>query len=431
MNETLNYLHGFGNEFESEALHGALPVGQFSPQRPPFGLYAEKFSATAFTVPHHLNRRTWFYRIRPSANQSSFEPYEQHLIGAVPQALEVPVDPMRWSAPGLETNKDFVDGLVTVAANGDVRMHAGISIHLYACDKPMAQRCMLNRDGELLIVPQQGTLRLHTECGLLDLEPGEIVVIPRGMKFSVMPDGSARGYICENHGQDLRLPERGPIGSDGLANARDFKIPVASYVDAEESWEVICKSAGRLFSAALDRNPFDVVAWTGNAAPYKYDLACFNAVGSISFDHPDPSIFTVLTAPSEISGVANVDFVIFPPRWLVAENTFRPPWFHRNVMSEFMGLVHGQYDAKATGFEPGGMSLHNAFVPHGPDADVHQAASEADLAPRQLTDTLAFMFETRFPLALTPWALATPALQPDYYRCWQGLSPHFDPNTSE
>ncbi|MCP5201493.1 MAG: homogentisate 1,2-dioxygenase [Gammaproteobacteria bacterium] len=423
-----DYLAGFGNEFESEAVAGALPRGQFSPQRAPHGLYAEKFSLTAFTAPRADNRRTWFYRIRPSVTQGGYTPLATPNWSSAPLVGGMtPPDPLRWSPPPLAAGRDFADGLVTIAANGDAATQAGIGIHLYRADQPMTRRCLVDADGELLLVPWSGAITLTTECGELDVAPGEIAIVPRGMKFAVDPHGGAAGYVCENYGAALRLPERGPVGSDGFANNRDFLAPVAAYRDADTPFEIVCRFQGHSFRADIDHDPFDVVAWVGTAVPCKYDLRRFNVMGSISYDHPDPSIFTVLSAPSDTPGVANVDFVIFPPRWLVAEHSFRPPWFHRNVMSEFMGLVYGQYDAKQSGFEPGGMSLHNAFVPHGPDADVYAAASSAPLAPAKLDDTLAFMFETRYPLRLTRWALESPALQDDYRACWQGLRRHFTP----
>ena len=425
----LTYLTGFGNELESEAVPGALPRGRFAPQQVPYGLYAEKFSLTAFTAPRAENRRTWFYRIRPSAMQGAFTPLLHPLWLSAPLTDgATPPEPLRWSPPTLAAGGDFIDGLITVAANGDAANQLGIGIHLYATGRPMRARCLVDADGELLLVPQAGAIRVRTECGELEAAPGEIVVVPRGMKFAVDPVGAdARGYVCENYGQPLRLPERGPAGSDGFANDRDFQMPVAAYVDHDEPFDLVCRFQGALYCTQLDHCPFDVVAWVGNALPYKYDLRRFNVLGSISYDHPDPSIFTVLSAPSDTACVANIDFVIFPPRWLVAEDTFRPPWFHRNVMSEFMGLIYGQYDAKRSGFEPGGMSLHNAFVPHGPDAEVFTAASDAPLAPHKVDNTLAFMFETRYALRASRWALESPMLQDDYRDCWQRLERRFVP----
>ncbi len=429
----VRYLSGFANHFATESVPGALPQGQNSPQRPPHGLYAEQLSGTAFTAPRHENRRSWLYRLRPSAGHPPYRPHPQGLIRSGP-FTEHAADPnrLRWDpVPAPHTGQDFVDGLTTVAGNGDAAMGAGVAVHLYLANKSMIDRVFYNVDGELLIVPQEGALRLVTELGVLDLSPGEMGVIPRGLKFCAELPGSpddkgwARGYICENYGALFRLPELGPIGSNGLANSRDFLTPVAAFEDVRRPTEVIQKFQGALWSTILDHSPLDVVAWHGNLAPYKYDMANFNTIGSISFDHTDPSIFTVLTSPSDTPGTANADFVIFPPRWMVAEHTFRPPWFHRNVMSEFMGLVHGAYDAKQGGFAPGGMSLHNSMSAHGPDVASWKGASAADLKPHKIENTLAFMFESRFVFRPTAWAMASAALQRDYDACWDGFEVGF------
>src|SRR5271165_6468226 len=423
----LRYQSGFGSEFATEALPGALPQGQNSPQRVAYGLYAEQVSGTAFTAPRHANRRSWLYRLRPSLAQGAFRPLPEGLLQSAPLDVEPPPTPLRWDPlPLPSAPTDFVDGLVTMAGNGDVALQCGIGIHLYAANRSMHRRYFHDADGELLLIPQQGSLRLATEFGLLDVAPGEIALIPRGTRFQVqLVDAEARGYVAENYGAPLRLPELGPIGANGLANARDFLAPVAAFEEREGDFELIAKFAGRLWSAPIDHSPLDVVAWHGNHVPYKYDLARFNAVNSVSFDHPDPSIFTVLTSPSDTPGTANLDFVIFPPRWMVAEHSFRPPWFHRNVMSEFMGLVHGVYDAKAEGFLPGGVSLHNSMIGHGPDADTFERASTATLAPHKIEATLAFMFESRYVIRPTRFALDAPQRQADYLACWQGLTKHF------
>ena len=422
------YQSGFGNEFATEALAGALPHGQNSPQRAPLGLYAEQFSGTAFTAPRSLNRRTWTYRLRPSVTHQPFQQISNGLWRSTPfNEIAAPPNQLRWNPiPFPSEEKDFVDSLVTIAGNGDLTMHTGIGIHLYAATADMQNRFFYNADGEMLIVPQLGKLVIHTELGLLAVSPNEICVLPRGLKFRVaLPDGKARGYICENYGAMFRLPELGPIGANGLANARDFQTPVAAYEDCDGDCKIIAKFQGNLWEAAIDHSPLDVVAWHGNYAPYKYDLARFNTMNTVSFDHPDPSIFTVLTSPSEIAGTANADFVIFPPRWMVAEKTFRPPWFHRNMMSEYMGLIHGAYDAKAEGFLPGGASLHNCMSAHGPDAETFAKAGDAKLAPHYIRDTMAFMFETRYVIRPTKFALETAALQRDYHECWQGLKKNF------
>ncbi len=420
-----NYQTGFGNHFATEAVKGALPVGRNSPQRPAYGLYAEQFSTTAFTAPRAENRRSWLYRLRPAASHPPFEPFDMapRLISAPLHGGAVNPNRLRWSPLAIpDAPTDWLDGLTSYAVNGDVGTGAGIGVHLYAANCSMDQRAAQFSDGELLIVPQQGALAITTELGRMDVPPGHIALIPRGMRFSVTLDGPSRGYVCENYGAPFRLPDLGPIGSNGLANPRDFETPLAWFEDRNGEYELIQKFQGHLWRTVLDHSPFDVVAWHGNSAPCRFDLARFNTIGTVSFDHPDPSIFTVLTSPSDQPGTANCDFVIFPPRWMVAEDTFRPPWFHRNVMSEFMGLIHGIYDAKeGGGFEPGGASLHNQMNGHGPDADSAKKAMEAKLAPVKLDETLAFMFESRWVLRPAPTAMSAPELQGDYDDCWSGF----------
>ncbi|HJV60137.1 MAG TPA: homogentisate 1,2-dioxygenase, partial [Albitalea sp.] len=385
----LRYQSGFGNEFASEAVEGSLPIGRNSPQKVARGLYAELLSGTAFTAPRAANARTWLYRRRPSVLCGAYEPlaHAGWHTGAR-SGVAAPPNPLRWNPiaipPASSEPLDFIDGLRSIVVNGDPDAQTGIAAHLYLANRSMERRALVNADGEMLIVPQQGALTLTTELGVLAVAPGEIALLPRGMAFSVAVDGPSRGYVCENHGARFRLPELGPIGSNGLANPRDFLAPVAAFDDRPGAWQIVKRYGGALWQAQADASPFNVVAWHGNLAPFKYDTAHFMTIGSISFDHPDPSIFTVLTSPSDTPGTANCDFVIFPPRWMVAEDTFRPPWYHRNLMSEFMGLVHGQYDAKPEGFKPGGMSLHNCMVPHGPDAEAFEKASSAPLAPHKL-----------------------------------------------
>ncbi|MDE2080598.1 MAG: homogentisate 1,2-dioxygenase [Burkholderiales bacterium] len=419
---------GFGNHFASEAVPGALPQGRNSPQRAPHGLYAELLSGSAFTAPRADNRRTWLYRRLPSVVTGAYEPYAQPgwTTGAA-GGVVAPPDPLRWHPFALPTAAtDFVDGLHTVAANGDPDLQTGMAALVYAANQSMTRRALVNVDGEMLLVPQQGRLVVTTELGVLAARPGEVLLVPRGLAFKVaLPDGPSRGYACENYGAAFRLPELGPIGSNGLANARDFFAPQAAFEDEPGEVRLVRKVGGRLWINRQRGTPFNVVAWHGNLVPLVYDTARFMTLGSISFDHPDPSIFTVLTAPSDTPGVANCDFVIFPPRWLVMEDTFRPPWYHRNVMSEFMGLVHGRYDAKPEGFKPGGASLHNAMVPHGPDAEAFDQASRAELQPHKLDATLAFMFETRWRLHPTAWAMAPERCDLRYADCWAPLQDRF------
>jgi homogentisate 1,2-dioxygenase len=417
----MSYMTGFGGHFQSEAVEGALPKGRNSPQRPAYGLYAEQLSGTAFTMPRHENRRSWLYRMRPTADHRPFTRYEGAELFA-PGTVKEPLAPnrLRWDPPNdLPEGRDFVDGMVTMLANRDPGDLEGVAVHLYRASKSMERRVFVDADGEMLIIPQHGALRVVTELGILEIEPGSVGLVPRGVKFRVEVDGEARGYVAENHGVPFRLPELGLIGSNALANARDFETPVAWYEDRDEPTEVIQKSLGSLWTTTLDHSPLDVVAWHGNYAPWRYELSRFNVIGTISFDHPDPSIFTVLTSPSTVPGRANADFVIFPPRWMVAEDTFRPPWFHRNVMSEAMGLIQGSYDAKAEGFQPGGLSLHNLMSGHGPDVESWKKASQAELKPVKIEGTMAFMVETCWPYRPTAYALKH--AQHDYDQAWAGF----------
>ncbi|MFD7551742.1 homogentisate 1,2-dioxygenase [Streptomyces sp. NPDC059816] len=436
--ESLTYATGFGNEHSSEAVPGALPLGRNSPQHGPLGLYAEQLSGSAFTEPRGDNRRSWLYRIRPSAAHPAFTRVGNGALRTAPFTETVP-DPnrLRWDPlPAPPAGTDFLAGLWTLGGNGDAASRTGMAVHLYHANTSMKDRVFSNSDGELLIVPERGGLLLRTELGLLAARPGEIALVPRGVRFRVelldpAPDGdgpAARGYVCENYGRPFHLPERGPIGANGLANARDFRAPVAAYEDVEGPIEVVNKFCGNLWSAPYDHSPLDVVAWHGTHTPYVYDLRTFNVIGSLSYDHPDPSIFTVLTSPSDTPGLAAVDFVVFAPRWLVGEDTFRPPYFHRNVMSEYMGLIEGAYDAKAGGaggFVAGGGSLHNMMSAHGPDRETFDRASAAALVPQRIDDGLAFMFETRWPVVTTALAAGADHLQRGYDDVWHGLERHF------
>lgn len=428
----MQYLSGFGNHLISEAIEGAVPHGQNSPQVVNHGLYAEQLSGSSFVMPRHENIRSWLYRIRPSVVHSSFKQIDNGNLRSRPFLEVAPTpDQLRWDpfeiAEGKNGKKlDFISSLTTVAGNGDLGSLRGSAIHIYAANSSMEDTFFYNSDGDFLVVPEKHRIVFRTEFGTIEIKPGEIVVLPRGIKFQAqLPDGTARGYILENYGCPFRLPALGPIGSNGLANPRDFLAPQAAYEHKEGKFKLLTKFSGNLFTAEIDHSPLDVVGWHGNYYPYKYDLSLFNVINTVSFDHPDPSIFTVLTSPSEMPGLSNVDFVIFPPRWMVAENTFRPPYYHRNLMSEYMGLIHGVYDAKEKGFVPGGGSLHNTMTAHGPDRDTFEKASNAELKPVYQGNTLAFMFESSLVYAPTKLAMETPHRQPDYQTCWQGLPVNF------
>ncbi|WP_372422647.1 homogentisate 1,2-dioxygenase [Salinarimonas chemoclinalis] len=431
-----NYMSGFGNSFETEALEGALPVGMNSPQKINYGLYAEQLSGSPFTAPQATNQRSWLYRIRPSVKHSHrYARVDRGFMRTGPcrEDTDLAIGQMRWNPVAIPDEAlTFVTGLRTVTTAGDSDTQVGMAAHLAFVTRSMGNEYFFNADGEYLVVAQEGSLRFRTEFGVIEFGPGEICVVPRGVIFKVeLVDGPARAYVCENYGGQFTLPDRGPIGANCLANPRDFLTPVAAWEDVEEESFLYVKWGGDLFMTKIEQSPLDVVAWHGNYAPYKYDLRRFAPVGALLFDHPDPSIFTVLTAPTETPGSANIDFVIFPDRWMVAENTFRPPWYHRNLMSEFMGLVYGVYDAKPEGFVPGGFSLHNQMLPHGPDMQAFEHASNVDLGPTKLAGTMAFMFETRFPQRVTAWAAGLPELQESYIDCWQGLKKHFDPTRRE
>ncbi|MFE3543767.1 homogentisate 1,2-dioxygenase [Nocardia sp. NPDC059177] len=424
------YLTGFGNQHHTEAIPGALPRDQNSPQRAPYGLYAEQLSATAFTEPRAVNRRSWVYRIRPSAQHRAFTRIANRSFRSAP-ILDGVADPnrLRWDPlPDSWPRGDFLDSVYTIAANGSALQRQGIAVHLYSATESMRHRYFADADGELLILPQHGKLVLHTEFGKLAVRPGEFAVIGRAVRFRVeLLDPRCVGYLCENYGSPFDLPELGPIGANGLAHARHFRYPVAAYEDLDERVEVVQKFGGNLWSAELDHSPLDVVAWHGSHSAYVYDLARFNAMGTTGYDHPDPSIYTVLTSHSDTPGQANADFVAFPARWNVAEHSFRPPHFHRNVMTECMGLIEGAHDSKAEGFVPGGVSLHNMWAAHGPDRETFDTASAAELTPQKIENSLAFMFETRWPLVVTEFAHSARHRQADYDASWAGLQHRFRP----
>ncbi|MBX3709119.1 MAG: homogentisate 1,2-dioxygenase [Gammaproteobacteria bacterium] len=429
MSQLMSYLSGFGNHFESEALEGALVKSRNSPQKAPYGLYAEQLSGSAFTAPRNVNLHSWLYRIQPSVLHGAFSLVTHPtLVGTPFNSIHTPPTQMRWDPmPYPSSSCNFIEGLTTIAGNGHIEMQTGAAIHLYCATQSMQDEFFYNADGDFLIVPQEGALRFKTEFGMIDVSPGEIIILPRGITFQVyLLQNKARGYICENFGLPFKLPELGVIGANGLANPRDFLAPTAAFEERHGQFKLLAKFQGLLWNADIEHSPLNVVAWHGNYVPYKYNLSLFNTINSVSFDHPDPSIFTVLTSPSVVAGTANVDFVIFPPRWMVANDTFRPPYYHRNIMSEYMGLVHGTYDAKETGFIPGGGCLHNCMSAHGPDAFAYDKAVSASLQPEYYSDTLAFMFESKQIWQLTPNALNADYRQKNYLECWKGLKSNFE-----
>ncbi|XP_056595065.1 homogentisate 1,2-dioxygenase [Triplophysa dalaica] len=433
----LKYMSGFGNEFASEdpRCPGSLPEGQNNPQVCPYGLYAEQLSGSAFTCPRPTNKRSWLYRILPSVRHKPFTAVNCGNLTENWDEVEPDPNQLRWMPFNIpktsEKKVDFTSGLHTVCGAGDTKSRNGLAIHMYTCNTSMTDKCFQNADGDFLIVPQQGEILITTEFGKMMVEPTEICVMQQGMRFTVDVFGETRGYILEVFGAHFELPDLGPIGANGLANPRDFQTPVAWYEDrtVATGYTIVNKYQGKFFSCQQDFSPFNVVAWHGNYTPYKYNLENFMVINCVSFDHADPSIFTVLTAKSTRPGVAIADFVIFPPRWGVADHTFRPPYYHRNCMSEFMGLIKGHYEAKEEGFQPGGGSLHSIMTPHGPDVECFEKNSTVVLKPERVAaGTMAFMFESSFNMAVTKWGLETcQRLDKNYYKCWESLKSHFDP----
>lgn len=426
-NPRASYQPGFGNEFATEAVAGALPVGQNSPQRPPLGLVSELVSGTAFVAPRALNRRSYLFRIRPSTNAHPLLPVSFPNFQTPPLAVDPQPGAMRWSTLNDKiAGKDFLDGLLTHCGNGSPRTQNGMAVHIYNASEPMTGRAFVNSDGEMLIIPQTGKLVITTELGIMDIQPGELALIPKGMKMKVDPvSGPAYGFMCENYGLPFVLPDLGLIGSHGLANAIDFETPVAAFEDNEEPTELIQKFCGSFWETKLEYSVFDVVAWRGNWAPCKYDMMKFNTMGSISYDHPDPSIFCALTSSSDAVAGGNVDFMILPPRWIVAEHSFRPPGFHRNSVSEFLALVKGAHESRSSNFPPGSISLHNCWTPHGPDTETLEQARTAELQPQRVDDALVFMLETRFPLEMSSAAFESDKRQRDCTNGWAGFTKRF------
>lgn len=418
--EGASYLTGFGNEHLSEALAGALPIGRNSPQKLPYGLYAEQVNGSPFTAPRAENQRSWVYRIYPTAAaQGPWSRMPNLHLDEPETPQESSPERYRWR-PWTSTaaDVDFVDSLFRMCQSGGSRELRGMSLYAYWANRSMERRLFSSIDGELLILPQSGSLRVRTEMGVLFAEPGEMVLLPRGMRFSVDPlDETCRGFVCENMGMPFRLPERGLIGANGLANERDFLIPVAAFEVDDSKFESIAKFGGRTWRSSLKRTPFDVVAWHGTYAPCKYDLRRFNAIHSVSYDHTDPSVFTALTSPSGVAGVANVDFAVLPPRWLVANDTFRPPYYHRNIMSEIVISLRGSPESRGKDYKIGSSHIHNSMAPHGPDPDILQKASNTSLEPRW-EDTLMVMFESFLPYTVTAEALRSPNRDTSYESNW-------------
>lgn len=432
------YLRGFfGDGYQSEALEGAVPEKYNSPQLAPHGLYAEQLSGTPFTKGRRVLERTWLYKIQPSAGhqRAAYRPVSN------PSAFPMLLKPKhatpaqkRWPPVPLPADSqqiDWVHGMVCTAGAGSEETKAGIRIYHYAANISMGNSSFCSSDGDILILPEKGELDVVTEMGRMQVRPGEVCCIQRGIKYKVdIVDGKAvRGYACETFEGAFHPPDLGPMGTNGLANPRDFMRPSAWYEDKQCDWMHYQKFLGEMFELPQSRSPFDTVGWHGNYIPWKYDLARFCAINSVTYDHVDPSSFTVVTSQTggREPGTASCDFVIFPPRWMVQEGTFRPPYYHRNCMSEYMGNISGQYEAKAQGFVPGAATLHSCMAGHGPDVQGFEGAIKIDTTkPMHLGfDNLAFMFESAYILRLTDYAVTTNPAEADYWKVWQGFRKMF------
>jgi homogentisate 1,2-dioxygenase len=430
----LSFVSGFGSTHESEALPGALPRRQNAPRIAPYGLYPELLSGTPFTVESAENSRVWMYRIRASFSHGVLTPLPAASFLAPLEAVEP--NRTRWRPlpiPEGPAQVDFLDGLVTLGGAGDETSGPGYGVHIYAANADMKDRCFSSADGDLLIVPQTGTLEVQTELGWLRVGPGSILLVPRSLKFAIgVPDGAARGWMLEVFGRRFRLPERGLIGSNGLADARHFLAPTAAYEDrtCPSGFQSVVKLGGQLFAATQAHSPFDVVAWHGNHAPFTYDLSLFSAMGSVTFDHPDPSILTVLTAPLDDHGRAIADFVVFPGRWDVLEHSFRPPFMHRNAASEINGVV--RTPSPEAGYEPGVTFISPLLASHGVATKTYDhvlgLSEEAAEGPRRLSDeSLWIMFESALPFRTSKWARDTPLVDAEFAKLWEGMRSRFDP----
>ncbi len=425
-NNSFSYLHGLGNHHESEALPGALPGRQHSPQQVPYHLYAEQINGNSFTTPRFSNLKAWQYRLRPSVLHSGNQPNKMRSDLLQGKFTQTPPAQMRWAPISYKTGHyNIFEGSVKYLYNGTVGQD-GCAIYLYTATASMKDQFFINHDAEMLFIPQEGELIFKTEFGRLNIKPGDIAVLPRGVCFQVeLLNDKARGYWVENYGQVFTLLSRGVIGANGTTEELDFRIPVAWYEERSGDFTMLRKFNGHVWEHAISHSPLDVVAWCGTYYPYQYDLSLFKPMFTASIDHPDPSIFVVLSSPSLAPGTSNLDFIIFPERWMVADHTFRPPYYHRNAMSEFMGNIRGAYDAKEHGFLPGGASLHNCMLGHGPDTEAYDHAIKQVLKPQYYEGNLAFMLESNKLFEITAEAYESPLREMQYQDCWKDLKLNF------
>jgi homogentisate 1,2-dioxygenase len=427
-------LEGFGAPLQSEALPGALPLHQNSPRHAPYGLYPEQLSGTAFGLPRHKNLRTWLYRIRPSAQQSPFRPLRHETFTTAFTSEPVEPNLFGWRpCPIPSAGQDFVDGIVTLGGAGDGHSRRGYALHWFTANRSMDNRAFCNADGDFLLVPQLGELTLVTELGVLEVGTGQIALLPRGLRYSVvLRSPAARGFIAEVYGRHFELPERGVIGANGLADARHFRTSTAWFEDRLElGYRITSKLGGVLYDAQQDYSPYDVVAWHGNYVPYVYDLAAFVPVSNVRVDHPDPSIYSVVSCPLDETGSNLLDLIVFPPRWDPTEHTFRPPFFHRNATMEWNAVVRSDSSDGAL-FESGVSFLTPPMTPHGVTSAAVERAFRLDEAtaavPHRSSDqSLWIQFESSLPLQLSPLAREPSRAILDWPTVWGAYRNHFRP----
>lgn len=425
--------HGFGGHHRGEALAGAVPGRQNTPRHAPYGLHSEQVSGTGFVAPRRENLRSWLYRIRPSAQHTRFSPVDHPRVS---HDFEIQSSPnlSAWSqiVDDSEGPQDFVAGLTTLGGAGNPALRRGFALHGYRATADMEDHAFTNADGDLLVLPQQGRLIALTEFGALEVEPGEVLLLPRGLRVSILvPDGEAQGYAAEIFAGHFQLPERGPIGANGLVDERHFRGPTPYYEDRlAPGFRMTHKFGGALSEATQDHSPFDVVGWHGAYLPLAYRFSAFSPVSNTAFDHTDPSAFTVLSAALDEEGANALDLVVFPARWDPTEHTFKPPYFHRNVTTEINGIIEDP--SLNAPFTTGMVFVTPSMTPHGVRAGaverfLAKSDEAADRPTKSSSKSLWFQFETALHFHRTEWAKRTDLAKEDWPDVWGEYGVHFDP----
>ncbi|GLI78307.1 hypothetical protein PoHVEF18_006618 [Penicillium ochrochloron] len=402
IDDKFKYLNGFNGYHQSEAAEGVIPLVINIPQKSKYGLHTERISGSSFTAPRKDSKQTWLYRLLPSTCHEDFSLLENHpfnLKNVLNSKYQYSPNRSTWAPAQIAKEADFLTGLQLIGGAGNPTMKEGLAYYAFTAGKSMpSNQAFYSADGDFLLAPQKGTLDIRTEMGYLRVRSNEICVVPRGIRFHVsLPAGPVRGFALELFEGHFELPELGPIGSTGLANIRDFEIPTASFDNSNVDTEIIAKFAGQVHRTVHRGSIFNVAGWSGTYYPFKYDLGKFNTIGSVSYDHTDPSIFTVLTAPSSVPGEAVVDVAVFGPRWLVMEKSYRPPYFHRNTMSEFAFVIKGGFDVTPLPPQLEGLFLlSNTMCAHGADPESWKQATEKELVPEKIPPgNLGMMFESK------------------------------------